>query len=146
MHIDGQPLDEPYLPTETPTGPAPESETSFAVPRGHVFVLGDNRSVPYDSRSHGPVHIDDVIANSIRVFSEADQDDYMTDWAGYPVFVVTTDVAAGTLFADVVTAGTIAERETRQLPTTAVTNLGNESGIAQRHIAANSILIADMFE
>lgn len=52
--VDGQRLDEPYA---VGTGPA----ATFDVPAGHVAVLGDGRGASTDSRSYGPVPLDDVL-------------------------------------------------------------------------------------
>jgi signal peptidase I len=58
VYLDGQALDEPYLASGEQTPPV---ETQV-VPPGHIFVLGDDRDESYDSRTAGPVPIDNVIA------------------------------------------------------------------------------------
>lgn len=46
VYIDGVKLEEPYLPAQGVT----ESENTFTVPEGCIFVLGDNRTGSHDSR------------------------------------------------------------------------------------------------
>ncbi len=61
--IDGVPIDEPYLPNGTrmpDTGPVTLAE-------GEIFVMGDNRQFSHDSRSFGPVPVEDVIGKAFWV-------------------------------------------------------------------------------
>ena len=50
VYVNGELLDEPYLP-EHHSG----ASGVWTVPEGEYFVMGDNRSVSYDSREVGPV-------------------------------------------------------------------------------------------
>ena len=54
---NGQPVDEPYANDDQMGG---YYWGPIVVPAGHVFLLGDNRLESIDSRSYGPVSIDDV--------------------------------------------------------------------------------------
>lgn len=56
LYLNGQPLDETYLPLRTPQanfGP-------IVVPTDHVFVLGDNRNNSNDSRYFGAVEMSQI--------------------------------------------------------------------------------------
>jgi signal peptidase I len=59
VYVNGQPLEEPYLNQETRGNLAPR-----VVPPLHVFVMGDNRGASNDSRSFGPVHIDNIVGKA----------------------------------------------------------------------------------
>lgn len=60
VYIDGQRLQEPF--TEDITQPGRYSEVT--VPPLHVYVLGDNRDRSNDSRSFGPVPIDNIVGRA----------------------------------------------------------------------------------
>jgi len=59
VFIDGYPLTECYL-----DQPLRGSIPPRHIPKGHVFVLGDNRGFSNDSRSFGPVPVSNVIGRA----------------------------------------------------------------------------------
>ena len=60
VFINGKALDEPFLSQAT----YPGRSAKVTVPPLHVFVLGDNRTHSNDSRSFGPVPIEDIVGRA----------------------------------------------------------------------------------
>jgi signal peptidase I len=52
VYIDGRPLKEPWLAPNTVLG---QPITTYHIPKGDYFVMGDNRSNSQDSRFFGPI-------------------------------------------------------------------------------------------
>lgn len=62
LYINGQVLIEPYL-----TGMnRSENQEAVIVPAEHFYVLGDNRSISYDSREFGAIKKDDMIGVVVK--------------------------------------------------------------------------------
>jgi signal peptidase I len=71
VYIDGDKLDEPYLPEGTRTGPGLGGQDTFVVPEDAVFVMGDNRAFSRDARfwQHPWVPEDDIVGKAfIRIW------------------------------------------------------------------------------
>ena len=62
VYVNGERLDEPYIAEKT------LYEVRWEVPRGAVFVLGDNRNNSSDSHNWGPVPLDNVVGKAIFVY------------------------------------------------------------------------------
>lgn len=61
LHIDGEVLDEPFLPEGTVMNDfAPE-----VVPEDHVFMMGDNRNSSLDSRRFGPIPVAEIVGQAV---------------------------------------------------------------------------------
>lgn len=67
--INGVELDEPYLFVRRgrpePTEPSFVGETSWLVPDGALFVMGDHRAASADSREFGPIDVSTVLGRAL---------------------------------------------------------------------------------
>lgn len=70
--VDGKVLDEPYISSETIEGTA---EIPEVIPKGYVFVMGDNRYISMDSRYKdiGLVNVDDIVGKAVFVLFPFDR-------------------------------------------------------------------------
>lgn len=62
VQVNGQTLNEPYI------AAAPVYNGEWAVPEGHLFVLGDNRNDSSDSHAWGLLPMENVIGKSILIY------------------------------------------------------------------------------
>jgi signal peptidase I len=66
IYVNGQLLNEPYLPDKTPTYPYEKNESEFlVVGKNDYFVLGDNRKNSCDSRTFGAVPRKDILGKVV---------------------------------------------------------------------------------
>ena len=67
VYVDGQPLDEPYLPEEMYLPGPTMQQTHWEVPEGSIFVMGDNRNHSSDSRDIqlGPIDTDYILGRAV---------------------------------------------------------------------------------
>jgi signal peptidase I len=66
LYVNGQPQEEPYV-HANPCNKYMPKTCAFGpvrVPRGHVFLMGDNRAVSHDSRFFGAVPEENVVAEA----------------------------------------------------------------------------------
>jgi signal peptidase I len=63
VQINGEPIDEPYLPEGTTTEPF----GPIVVPEDSVFVMGDNRDGSDDSRVFGPIPTDTIVGRALMI-------------------------------------------------------------------------------
>jgi signal peptidase I len=67
VFINGIEIDEPYIYTDDgarqPTT-APLDRTSWTIPAGELFLMGDHRMNSADSRTFGPVEVDRIIGRA----------------------------------------------------------------------------------
>ena len=69
--INGAPIDEPYVYLFGDEQDDPKPMSPFdpvTVPRGHLFVMGDNRHGSSDSRAHGTIPVSSVTGRAFAVF------------------------------------------------------------------------------
>jgi signal peptidase I len=75
VYIDGEPIEEPWV-EYTATQDFPPT----TVPPLHVFIIGDNRPNSRDSRTFGPVHVDQVEGRALFIYWPLEQAGTLVDW------------------------------------------------------------------
>jgi signal peptidase I len=73
VYVDGKPLKEPVINTVVTR---PEDVPPQQVPKGYIFVMGDNRSWSFDSRAIGPIAVDKVDGKAFFMFWPVDRFGY----------------------------------------------------------------------
>ncbi len=63
LYLNGLPQDEPFI-----KEPIEADFPAYRVPKGHVFVMGDNRNNSDDSRYWGPLPIQNIVGKAFVIF------------------------------------------------------------------------------
>jgi signal peptidase I len=63
VYVNGTPLDEPYIYDNQPTVVTGD-RSSWVIPQGELFVMGDHRANSADSRVFGPIEKKDVVGRA----------------------------------------------------------------------------------
>jgi signal peptidase I len=66
IYINKKRITENYLPKGTQLGSTPI--TRQTIPKGDVFLLGDNRSISCDSRYWGPIPTSSIVGKVVTIF------------------------------------------------------------------------------
>ncbi|WP_242090380.1 signal peptidase I [Curtobacterium sp. DN_7.5] len=64
LSVNGKEVDEPYVVLEPGSDRVSGTDFDVTVPKGHLWVMGDNRYDSADSRAHGSVPVDDVVGRA----------------------------------------------------------------------------------
>jgi signal peptidase I len=67
VYVNGTALEEPYLFADQPGDPpqpTTASQEQWVVPAGELFLMGDHRANSADSRSFGPVPVENIIGRA----------------------------------------------------------------------------------
>ncbi len=72
VHINGEPLDEPYIRADVRCGIC-NLPKEITIPPDHFFMMGDNRGQSADSREWGPVPEDQIIGNGFFTYWPIDR-------------------------------------------------------------------------
>jgi signal peptidase I len=80
VYVNGWQLDEPYIDGAVTDCGRSLYCARFVVPDGTIFVLGDNRQHSFDSRSFGPVPLDNVIGKAWFANWPADRIGFIPDY------------------------------------------------------------------
>jgi signal peptidase I len=67
VFVNGKALNEPYLPPGASSGPQRE-QSSWTLGNDEYFIMGDNRTHSQDSRSFGPVKIDNIVGRALVLY------------------------------------------------------------------------------
>jgi signal peptidase I len=65
--VNGEPLNEPYLPPDANSGPTRDT-SQWTLGPDEYFILGDNRSFSQDSRVFGPVKMENIIGRALLLY------------------------------------------------------------------------------
>ena len=62
VYVNGKQLVEPYIAANA------RNEQKWPIPQGQIFLLGDNRNNSQDSRSFGPVPLENVVGKALFIY------------------------------------------------------------------------------
>lgn len=75
VYIDGEPIEEPWVEYA-----ATQDYPLTTVPPLHIFIIGDNRPNSHDSRTFGPVHMDQVEGRALFIYWPPEHAGTLVDW------------------------------------------------------------------